>query len=504
MATVNLELWLEMVSRHRGLVLGIWLLMFGSIALGSIVWPPSYDSTAEVLVQSDRAQLLVSPGLQENSANQPAVLVNPVSEQDLNSEVELLSGRYLIELALSGVSMRVKTGFASTVLRPVTLVAGLPGLVYTLLHGERQLSARERWALDIAHHLSISVIKRSNVIEVTFRSHDARWSRDFLSGLLNRYLELHARLSQDPQAEKFFEAQRMLLRERLKRSEEVLTSLQLQTGISHVEEQKQALITQLYAAEADYRKTNAQLAAALEQLASLQTAFSHTPERVAKERRLVQNLALGQIKPQVLQLEAERAELLSRYLPSSARIVETDAKLAAARKILERENHTEVQESTTDLNPTWTELSSELSEARADADSLKASQAAQAKQLEQVRGQLRGLTSDGVAIQRAQLQVDSDKEAYVSYVRKSEEARASRALNQNKILNVSVVEQPTLPLVQVFPNLNMNLLAGSLVALMVALGAAHWAEQHDPKLSSIAAITEAGGIPTIAVVNHRS
>jgi uncharacterized protein involved in exopolysaccharide biosynthesis len=83
------------------------------------------------------------------------------------------------------------------------------------------------------------------------------------------------------------------------------------------------------------------------------------------------------------------------------------------------------------------------------------------------------LTNDGVAIDRAQLEVESDKEAFLLYVRKGEEARAARALNQKKILNVSVVEQPTLPLVPTFPKLGPNLVMGSVLALALALAAAY-------------------------------
>ena len=137
---------------------------------------------------------------------------------------------------------------------------------------------------------------------------------------------------------------------------------------------------------------------------------------------------MQQLKPQVLQLEAERAELLSRYQPTSARIREIDAKLGAAHQILQHENHREVEESTTDINPTWATLDSDLADARSEAASLKATQVTQAKQAVALDQQLKSLASDGIEIERLQLQVDSDKQAFLSYVRKGEEARAADAL----------------------------------------------------------------------------
>ena len=496
----NLEMVLEMLCRRRAVALGVGLLVFTCVAIGSILLPPSYVSRGELLVQSNRAELLVSPGLQENSQMQPGAAMTNVTEQDLNSEAELLGSIYLVEQTLSGVPMHQERGFSVMAQKAVGALMNLPGIGYGLVHKGPSINPRQQWALNIRKHISINLIKRSNVIEVSYSSHDPVWSRQFLAMFLNRYLEFHARISNDPQAEAFYQQQRELLNQRLSHSEDFLRGLQLQTGISRVNEQKQGLINALYTSEADYRKTSAQLAAVQMQADSLEAQLKQTPQRMTKEARIVQNLAVSQIKAQVMQLETERAQLLSRYLPTSQRIGEIDAKLAAAKKVLENENHTEVQETTTDVNPTWTQLDEDLVRARGQVKSLQAAQAAETQQLYDVRKQLGNLTSDSVAIDRAQLQVDGDKEAYLSYVRKGEEARAARALNQNKILNVSIVEQPNLPLEPAFPRPGINLAAGLVLALILGVGAATWEERHDPKICSTAAIAEAVGVPTIAVL----
>jgi uncharacterized protein involved in exopolysaccharide biosynthesis len=503
MGTQTLEFWVEMLCRRWVVALQAGLLIFGMVALGSLLLPPTYQSVAKILVESNRAQLLVSPGLAQDSPNQPSALSGPVTEQDLNSEVELLSSPLLIRRALDGVAAPRRGGALADALAYVQGFWSLPGAGYDALHGVAKMTPRETWASKIERHLSTSVIKRSNVIEVEFKAHDPRWSAEFLSRLLNRYLELHAHIAHDTEAERFFEGQQSLLEERLNQAQEKLRGAQLQTGITQVGEQQQALVTQLYAAESDYRKTAAALDAANERVKNLQAQMAQIPQRRSKETKLVQNMALQQLKPQVLQMEAERAELLSRYQPTSARIREIDAKLDAARAIVERENHHEVQESTTDVNPTWESLDSDLADARTDVAALKATQAAQAGQVAAVSQQLKNLASDGMEIERLQLEVDSDKQAYLSYVRKGEEARAAEALNRSRILNVTVVEIPVPPLEPVFPKLEANLLAGLLIALVFGAGAAYWAETRDPRICSMAAIGQVTGLPTVAVLSDR-
>jgi uncharacterized protein involved in exopolysaccharide biosynthesis len=502
MKNESLQFWLELPFRRRTIFLQAAGVVLGLVLIGTLAWPPVYRSTSKILVQDNRAQLLVSPGLQENTSNQPTVVSTPVSEQDLNSEVELLTSQFLVEQTLNDMpGTAPQRDFLHTIIDLTRSVVSLPATGYDALHHVRPLTAQEQMAAKLAEKLSASVIKRSNIIEVSFKSDDAGFSQLFLTHLIDRYLELHALVSHDPKAERFFRNQAALLEARLRASEQALQAMQMQTGISDLAGQKAALVAQLSSFEAEQRKAAAQEAATREQIASLESQLKTTPQRLTKEARVVQNLALQQIKPQVLQLEAERAELLSRYRPDSARIREIDAKLAAAKAILNRENHTEVQETTTDLNPVWVSLDSQLSEARGNAASLAASEAALAGHVEKYRRELDALTRSGLMVERQQRQVDADKEAYLSYLRKGEEARAAEALNQSKILNVSVAQPPDLPLRPVFPNVILNLVAGVFLALGFGLAAAYAEEHFDPKLYTTHAIREVSGLSAVATLS---
>src|SRR5258708_10501924 len=93
------------------------------------------------------------------------------------------------------------------------------------------------------------------------------------------------------------------------------------------------------------------------------------PQRRTKESKTVENMALQQLKPQMLQLETERAELLSRYQPGSSRIREIDAKLQAGHEILNREKQSDVQKTTTVVNPPGEAIHGDRAEARTQAAS---------------------------------------------------------------------------------------------------------------------------------------
>jgi len=495
------EQWLQFALRRRVIMAEVAAAILAAVVAATFLWPPVYRSSAEIMVQDNRAQLLVSPALENNAPNQPAVVANAVTEEDLNSERELLSSDYLIQQALAGLP-GPKDGAAHVLVSAVEWVLDFPTWLYAAVHGASAPTPTEQWAHRVERHLSSSVIKRSNVIEIAFTSHDPKWSHDFLQRLIDKYLEFHSSMSHDPQAEQFFERQAKLLQGRLHAVEDQLRAYQVQTGVTNPYEQKQALITRIAQLQNDAAKTAADLAAAQRRVAVLHDQAGTIPRRVGKETKVVQNLALQQLKPQVLQLETERADLLTRYMPDSARIKEIDARLDAAHRILSHENHTEVQEQSTDLNPIWVQVDTDLEQATAEAASLQANQTATAAQIVKAQEQVKQLLNDSVENDRLQRMVDTEKQAYVSYLRRSEEARAAGALNRSKILNVSMTEPPNRPMAPTYPIVPLNLGVGVLLALACAVGVACLEEQLDPRIYSPAGVNVVSGLKTLAQVRE--
>ena len=237
--------WAELLFRRKTAFLETAGILFGLVVVLTLLWPPVYESTAKILVQDNRAQLLVSPDIQTESPQNPAIIANPVSEQDLNSEVEMVTSLHLIELAITGLPLQPETAGQALLQDTIGLALKIPDTGYRLFHDSPALTPRDRWALKLARHLKASVIKRSNIVEVDFHANDARWAQQFLSRLINQYREYHAGLSHDPEAAVFFDQQAKQLNTRLEASEEKLRQFQVQTGITSLTDQKQALVSRL-------------------------------------------------------------------------------------------------------------------------------------------------------------------------------------------------------------------------------------------------------------------
>jgi uncharacterized protein involved in exopolysaccharide biosynthesis len=497
----NLSDWIDLLVRRRVIALEVGVAVLGLFILITLMWPPTYCSTAKILVQSNRAQYLVSPDLQASAGGNRALGIQPITQEDLNSEAQLLTSLYLVREALAGLPQpRGDTGASSTVMNLANVALNLPVLGYNSLHHTPVVTPRDIWAMKLSAYISAQPIKLSNVLEVSFRSHDARWSHAFLQRLLNEYLAYHGHISHDPEAERFFTKQAGLLQARLEQAENKLRSFEVQTGITDVRAQKQALVSRLSDLQIQAARANTAAASVHEQVASLEGELKDTPLQINKETRSEQNIALAQLKPELMQLRAQRAELLARYQPTSQRIQQIDAKIAAAQTILDRENHLEVRERSTDLNPVWVTLDTNLEQAKTAEASDQASIKALTGQIQGLQDQINQMTNNAVILARLERQVATEREAYMSYVRKSEEARTAQALNINKILNVSIAEPPTVPLEPLFPKVWLNLIAGVAVAVILGSIAAYWEESHDDRIFTTATIAEVSGLSTVAIL----
>src|SRR5262249_53132980 len=172
--------------------------------------------------------------------------------------------------------------------------------------------------------------------------------------------------------------------------------------------------------------------------------------------------------PQLLELEAKRAEMVGRYRPDSERMREIDDQIGRLRAAIAQ--YDSVATAGEQSGPA---AETSLVAARTMLVSLRAKEGALEKQNEEYRKQAEMLDAQSFDLGRLERQVKLDEEAYVSYVRTAEQSRLANALEKSKILRLSVVEPATVPLEPVSPRkgriLGLALIGGLVVALRIGL-----------------------------------
>ena len=185
--------------------------------------------------------------------------------------------------------------------------------------------------------------------------------------------------------------------------------------------------------------------------------------------------------------------------PSYRLVQEVEKQIADTRASIAAEESKPIREETTDQNPTYQWLRSELAKAETDLRGLKAKTSAADTIAHQYRDTARHLQDSGLVQQDLLRAAKTEEDNYLLYVRKREDARISDALDQRGILNVAVAEQPTVPALPARSPLQAGFLA-LVLAITVSLTAAFASDFIDPSFRTPDEVVAYLGTPVLAAL----
>jgi uncharacterized protein involved in exopolysaccharide biosynthesis len=165
--------------------------------------------------------------------------------------------------------------------------------------------------------------------------------------------------------------------------------------------------------------------------------------------------------------EAERTELLQHYTEQDRLVIDVNAQIAALHGRLADATTQVVGTERVTANPVRQELQRRLLQSELNlADMAARVDGLEGKldeQAEEATKEAVVLRQKSIELSRLEQEVSLAREAYQLYERKQEEARISDAMDQQRFLNVSVIEPPTMP-VQPVNGMNPLMLVAALIA----------------------------------------
>lgn len=485
---------LAILRRRRQL---IWTVCGAGAALmlaASFLLGPTYRASATLMVTATRTRA-ISPDAEAMP------LVDRVTEEDLNSQAELLRSETLIRRVLApqaAAGLMPQPGLAGRLL-------GLPReagrWLYRTVHGVAPRSELDEWTDDVADHLNVSLVKKTNLIEVRYRQRDVdpEWAAWFVNSLVDAGLRQRSLAGQQQEATAFFEDQRVVLGERLRAVETAKHAFFAREGLDSIPEQRVLLRNRLAELGMVLQDVDTELAAAGARVAGLQREIGGHSVTQSTEVRRAQNQAVAFLKPRILDKEMERNALLSKYAPGNSRVTDVERELAEARRLLNAEQAT-VAETTTALNPTYQALEQSLAQARVEQAALTGRAAALRARLDETRATIAHLDDVAAEHHRLEQDVAAANEAFATYTRKQEQARLGSALDASRMVNVAVLEPAEAPPSPERAHGLLLFALGMLFWLAVGIGAACLADLLDPSVRSARDAELISGLPVLAEI----
>jgi uncharacterized protein involved in exopolysaccharide biosynthesis len=439
------------------------------------VWIPKYEAQMKILALRQRSDAMVTP-----SANAPGQFSNDqVSEEDLNSEVELLN--------------------SDDLLRKVVLNTGLAGESSPSIGGdnaERVAKAVRKLGKD----LKIEPVRKTNVISVSYEARDPKKAEEVLNALAAAYTEKHLEVHRPSGEFKFFDQQTEQYKQGLDQAQEKLTDFTKGTGVVSAELERDSALQKANAFDTTAREAQTSLIETEHRVQALQAELHSIKPRMTTVVRNSDNPQLfEQLKSTLLNLQLKRTELLTKYEPTYRLVQEVDQQIADAKSAISAEETKPIHDETSDQNPDYQWVLAELTKAQADLSGLKARAAAANSVAGKYHGEARRLDQSMVTQQNLLQDAKTQEENYLLYERKREEARISNALDRGGLLNVAMAELPVVPALPKRSPLGVALLT-LLLAGTFSISTAFVLDFMDPTFRTPDELAGYLGIPVLAAL----
>ena len=467
--------------RHKQLI----IIGFSLLALLSIfaAWRISteYEAHVEVLVNRER----VDPMVTTESASQVLIPAPAVTEEEINSEAELLQSRDVLEKVVveNGLDKKLKQSF-------------LQRIEFKKSDSEYISLAAKRLGKD----LKIETPTKTNLINVSYRSDDPSIAYGVLNSLSTLYVEKHVAVHRPTGSYDFFAKETEKYREALAGSEGRLASFGKEQGVVAPDVERTNMALVVANAVGSLHQAEEAIAADQERIRNDKDQMTKTPERsLTQLASNASDLLIQQLEGNLLAAQVKRTQLLLKYEPTYPLVQEADQEIRDTQAAITQAQNAKNINQTTDRDPTFELLREDAAKAEADLAAQRATVAASNKSIQNMQQQMVDL--DQKAIKQADLLRDSktDESSYLLYLSKREEERASDALDQKRIANVAIAVPPVIPTLPL-ASLSMVLMIGFAVAIVGSAGAAYVVDFLDSSFRTPRDVIDVLGISVVAAV----
>ena len=470
--------------RRRALVLFTFLAVVLGTAIVTYLLPNKYESRMKILVKNQRVDVAITP---QATGGAPLGVESEVSENQINSEIELLTSRDLLAQVAKDCGL-AQAGTASFWKKRIPEPERL-----------------EKAAADLSKDLVITPVKKANVISISYSANSPEVAAAVLKKVGELYLEKHLTLHHPTGASDFFKEKADQYETQLQDSEKQLTNFQQDNKLVVLGQQKDLTLQKTAEAKSKLLESEAAVNEATNRIKRIEQQLASTPARIVTQSKSIPaQYSAERLNTMLVELQNRRTQLLTKFRPDDRLVREVDDQIRTTRAALTKAEAQTAVEQATDLNPLRQTLETELARARLEQTGAEARRNTLTGQLREYEGALQKLEGDTTRHNDLQRQVKEAEENYQLYAKKREEARIADELDRQKITNVSIAEAPALTRIPSSPNRPLNLVLGVFVAAFLSLGTVFSAEMLGDTVYTPRQLEALTGATVLATVPENS
>lgn len=477
--------FIKPLFRRRRLLISSFVAVFLVIVIAGIISGPSFSARMVILINRERHDPLVS-------TEAPAQMIapeNPVTPEEINSEVELLSSRDVLEQVVTDNGLDKPKGFS---------------LLDLLRLHQTDADRKARAVKNLAKKIKVANINNSDLIEITYNSANPQQAYGVLKSLGELYVAKHVAVHRPAGSEEFFARETQKYSAELQAAEDKLRTF----GITHVtaapDEERKDLALQVETAIGQQHNIEETIAADQERIDTDNRELKGSSPRSSTIQSATTNHAsTRELRAALLAAETRRDQLAMKYASSYPLLQEAEQEVEQAQHAVDGADQQLDTVETTDRDPTYELIREDVAKTEADLASQRGALISTKRGIESMQAEMVNLDQLSLTQEDLQREVKADESNYLLYLGKREQERTSNALDANRIANVAIAVPPAIPVLPVISVPLLILIAfGSAVAL--SLGAAYTADFLDSSFHTPAQVAEILGIPVVLSISKKA
>src|SRR5215475_3759758 len=327
------DLLAPLFRRKRIVLLTFCGVLLGS-AVGAFLVSAQHQASMEILVHQERLEPLVTPESTQSAAGSAI----PVTDSQVNSEVELLKSPDLLEqVVLANNLQEIERKSLTT-----RLVYGKQNDAWYLARAVDHLNTK----------LNIKMVTKTSMIQVTYSALSPHRAYNVLRTLADKYLEKHLAVHRPQGSFVFFTSQAEKYQQALQESEARLAEFSKKSGDAAPDLEKAAMAQQVVGSVAELHDTNVKIAAEKQRIQDQEARLRTTPDRslTAQVTDSAQAL-LQKLQGDLLGEQIKKTELTTKYDPSYPLVQEVDKEIAQTQAAIASAEKLQYVNQTSDRDP---------------------------------------------------------------------------------------------------------------------------------------------------------
>lgn len=426
----------------------IFLIIVGLIMGFAYLATPLYETHAKILILPQTgAGVVISSGAEETQ-------IIKVSQQDVNTEIELLTSEDVIRKTISsflkegkGLGLRVKKTKWHD--RAIEMIKYAINETLIFLKLKDRVSNFEAKVALLTDSLEVEPVALSNVILITLEAENRRVAAVVLNRLLDVYIKHHNEVYTKDEGAGFYSDQAQKFRQKLESAETQLKDYQKKWHIVDLEGQNKANIAQYAELKRNLQLIEVSISEIESKIKALKAGLQNG---VVVTRELKKIPAIVEIEKELVPLYLERSEVLKTFTKSSREYININRQV----EILQRENRNEVKKA--------------IATEELELDSLKVKKASLSQKMDEIQGAADEISYKEKKLKEFQREVALLQKNYMLYSSKKEDALIISDRKRRNLANVSVAERAEIPVKPSFPKRVLFLIISFILGLFAAIG----------------------------------